>query len=102
MFDSSHSLHSHRVEEGGVVMDLDGNAEFYQKRLSERELAIIALIGEGRTNNAIAVHLGIAPETIKTYLKRIFVKLGTHSRAEAVILAQRPAHCRQQLFLRRG
>ena len=54
---------------------------------------LIALIGEGRTNNAIAVQLGIAPETIKTYLKRIFVKLGTHSRAEAVVLAQGPAHC---------
>jgi DNA-binding CsgD family transcriptional regulator len=74
-------------------MDLDGNAAFNQKRLSERELAIIALIGEGRTNNAIAVQLGIAPETIKTYLKRIFVKLGTHSRAEAVVLAQRPSRC---------
>jgi len=74
-------------------MDLDSNAVFDQKRLSQRELAIIALIGEGRTNNAIAVQLGIAPETIKTYLKRIFVKLGTHSRAEAVVLAQGPAHC---------
>jgi DNA-binding CsgD family transcriptional regulator len=74
-------------------MDLDSNAAFDQKRLSKRELAIIALIGEGRTNNAIAVQLGIAPETIKTYLKRIFVKLGTHSRAEAVVLAQRPSRC---------
>ena len=75
-------------------MDLDGNA----KRLSERELAIIALIGEGRTNNAIAVQLGVAPETIKTYLKRIFLKLGTHSRAEAVVLAQKPAPCSSSRF----
>jgi len=74
-------------------MDLDSNSVSDQKRLSERELAIIALIGEGRTNKAIAAQLGIAPETIKTHLKRIFVKLGTHSRAEAVVLAQRPARC---------
>ena len=88
MFDSSDSLDTHCVEEGVAAVDLDSNAVFDQKRLSQRELAIIALIGEGRTNNAIAVQLGIAPETIKTYLKRIFVKLGTHSRAEAVVLAQ--------------
>jgi len=74
-------------------MDLDSNSVSDQKRLSERELAIIALIGEGRTNKAIAAQLGIAPETIKTHLKRIFVKLGTRSRAEAVVLAQRPARC---------
>jgi DNA-binding NarL/FixJ family response regulator len=74
-------------------MDLDSNSVFDQKRLSQRELAIVVLIGEGRTNKAIATQLGIAPETIKTHLKRIFVKLGTHSRAEAVVLAQRPARC---------
>jgi DNA-binding CsgD family transcriptional regulator len=94
MLDCSDSLHTHSVDEGGVgAMDLGSNAAFDQKRLSKRELAIIALIGEGRTNNAIAVQLGIAPETIKTYLKRIFVKLGTHSRAEAVVLAQRASRC---------
>jgi LuxR family maltose regulon positive regulatory protein len=88
VFDSSDSLDTHCVEEGVAAVDLDSNAVFDQKRLSQRELAIIALIGEGRTNKAIATQLGIAPETIKTHLKRIFVKLGTHSRAEAVVLAQ--------------
>jgi DNA-binding NarL/FixJ family response regulator len=83
-------------------MDLDGNAAFCQKRLSERELAIIALIGEGRTNNAIAVQLGIAPETIKTYLKRIFVKLGP-TRAQRLWFWRKDLRTAlQQLDLRRG
>jgi Bacterial regulatory proteins, luxR family len=47
--------------------------------------------GEGRTNKEIAIKLATAPETIKTHLKRIFLKLGTRSRAEAVVLAQRLA-----------
>ena len=68
--------------------DLNRNAIIGQKQLSQREIAIIALVAEGQTNRAIAVQLGVAPETIKTYLKRIFTKLGTHSRAEAVVLAQ--------------
>jgi DNA-binding CsgD family transcriptional regulator len=83
-------LHTQLVEEGAGDMgfDLNCNAMIGQKRLSQREIAIIALIAEGQTNKAIAVQLGVAPETIKTYLKRIFIKLGTHSRAEAVVLAQ--------------
>jgi len=68
--------------------DLNRNAIIGQKQLSQREIAIIALVAEGQTNRAIAVQLGVAPETIKTYLKRIFTKLGAHSRAEAVVLAQ--------------
>ena len=80
--------------------DLNRNAIIGQKQLSQREITIIALVAEGQTNRAIAVQLGVAPETIKTYLKRIFTKLGAHSRAEAVVLAQTiratpamPVHC---------
>jgi LuxR family maltose regulon positive regulatory protein len=32
--------------------------------------------------------LGVAPETIKTHLKRIFQKLSAESRAQAVVRAQ--------------
>jgi DNA-binding CsgD family transcriptional regulator len=78
------------VEVGDEKMgfDLNRNATTSQNRLSRREIEIIALVAEGQTNRAIADQLGIAPETIKTYLKRIFTKLDTHSRAEAVVLAQ--------------
>jgi len=59
-----------------------------QQRLSQREIAIISLIAMGQSNRAIAIQLGVAPETIKTHLKRIFLKLSVHTRVEAVIRAQ--------------
>src|SRR5262249_51400898 len=71
-----------------MSFDLHRDVTVDQKRLSQRELAIVALIGEGRTNKEIAISLGVAPETVKTHLKRIFRKLGTQSRAEAVVLAR--------------
>jgi ATP/maltotriose-dependent transcriptional regulator MalT len=52
--------------------------------LSRREIAIVELIGQGHSNKEIARQLGIAPETVKTHVKRIFSKLGVERRAQAV------------------
>jgi LuxR family maltose regulon positive regulatory protein len=52
--------------------------------LSPREIATIDLIGRGQSNKEIARTLGIAPETVKSHVKRIFVKLEVDSRAQAV------------------
>jgi LuxR family maltose regulon positive regulatory protein len=52
--------------------------------LSSREHAIIQLISRGQSNKQVAQELGIAPETVKSHAKRIFVKLGAQSRTEAV------------------
>ena len=59
-----------------------------QRRLTQREIAIVSLIAAGHSNKAIAIHLEVAPETIKTHLKRIFLKLSAHTRAEAVVRAK--------------
>lgn len=56
--------------------------------LSPRERNILGLIGQGQTNKAIARALGIKPETVKTHVKRIFIKLGVDSRAQAVARVQ--------------
>lgn len=58
-------------------------------RLTSREGTIIAYIGTGRSNKEIARELGVTPETIKSHLKRIFLKLSANTRAEAVARAQR-------------
>jgi DNA-binding NarL/FixJ family response regulator len=57
--------------------------------LSERERAIIGLMGRGLTNKQIAIRLSIAPETVKSHAKRLYTKLSVGSRIEAVTLASR-------------
>jgi LuxR family maltose regulon positive regulatory protein len=56
--------------------------------LSAREGAILTLIGQGLSNKEIARNLAIAPETVKSHVKRIFTKLGAEKRAQAVAHAQ--------------
>jgi LuxR family maltose regulon positive regulatory protein len=55
--------------------------------LSPRERGIVLLMSQGLTNKQIARKLSIAPETVKTHAKRIFVKLTVCRRAQAVYRA---------------
>jgi LuxR family maltose regulon positive regulatory protein len=55
--------------------------------LTAREQSVLRSIGAGLSNKGIARELGIAPETVKSHAKRIFVKLGTQTRAQAVTRA---------------
>jgi DNA-binding NarL/FixJ family response regulator len=50
-------------------------------RLSQRELEVAMMICEGLPDKIIAYRLGVEPSTIRTYLKRIFDKLGVHRRS---------------------
>jgi LuxR family maltose regulon positive regulatory protein len=56
--------------------------------LSPRERCILELIGGGQSNKEIARALGIAPETVKSHVKNMFVKLSVERRAQAVYRAQ--------------
>lgn len=58
-------------------------------RLSDRERVIVWLMGQGMTNKQIALHLRIAPETVKSHAKHIYTKLSVKNRAEAVTVAVR-------------
>lgn len=57
--------------------------------LSTRELEIIALVADGRTNKNIAMTLGLSHLTVKSHLGRISQKLGSGDRAEIVIITLR-------------
>jgi ATP/maltotriose-dependent transcriptional regulator MalT len=52
--------------------------------LTLRERDILAMISQGFSNKRIAQTIKISPETVKSHVKRIFLKLGVSSRAEAV------------------
>jgi DNA-binding NarL/FixJ family response regulator len=54
-----------------------------------RELEIIRLLAEGKTNKEIAALLGITVRTVETHRAKIMLKLGLHSLAELVHYAMR-------------
>ena len=56
--------------------------------LSRRETGILQLIALGMSNKRIAQSLRITPETVKSHAKSIFVKLASHTRAQAVARAE--------------
>ncbi len=50
--------------------------------LTERELAVLALMAEGRSNQAIAGQLFMSPKTMETHVGNIFAKLGLSPAAD--------------------
>jgi two-component system NarL family response regulator len=56
---------------------------------TEREVQILKLLAEGKSNKAIGQALFITESTVKSHLKSLFVKLDVTSRAEAIALAAR-------------
>lgn len=57
--------------------------------LTARELEVLMLIGQGRSNAEIADALVIAPRTAKVHVQNILAKLGADNRTEAVSIAVR-------------
>jgi DNA-binding CsgD family transcriptional regulator len=55
--------------------------------LTPRESDVLAMISQGLSNKRTARTLEISPETVKTHVKRIFLKLDVNTRTEAVCRA---------------
>jgi DNA-binding NarL/FixJ family response regulator len=73
----------HRVAEGECVVDPTIVARLLRRRrepdplaeLTERELEVLGLVAEGRSNRAIAAQLVITDKTIEAHVRSIFMKL---------------------------
>jgi DNA-binding NarL/FixJ family response regulator len=57
--------------------------------LSAREVQVLQLVADGKSNKDIGEELGLSALTVKSHLARIARKLGTGDRAEMVALAMR-------------
>jgi DNA-binding NarL/FixJ family response regulator/class 3 adenylate cyclase len=89
-----------RVARGGSVIDpevvsaLLGRARDRTpiQELTEREREILALMAEGRSNQAISERLYLSPKTVEAHVAHIFTKLGLlpaaddHRRVMAVVM----------------
>jgi ATP/maltotriose-dependent transcriptional regulator MalT len=56
-------------------------------QLTARERDILGMISQGFSNKCIARALAISPETVKSHVKHIFMKLEVATRTEAVCRA---------------
>ena len=80
-----------RVAAGGVVIDpgvvarLVGRARARNPldALSEREREVLAVMAEGRSNQAICERLFLSPKTVEAYVHNVFTKLDLHPAADA-------------------
>ncbi|UUU38658.1 response regulator [Streptomyces sp. NBC_00162] len=55
--------------------------------LSERERAVLELIGDGLTNRQIAKQLYLSEKTVKNHISRLLGKLGVERRVQAAVIA---------------
>jgi DNA-binding NarL/FixJ family response regulator len=55
--------------------------------LTDREREVVALVGEGLSNDEIAERLVMSAATAKTHVSRAMVKLGARDRAQLVVFA---------------
>ena len=88
-----------RVANGETVLDSEVVAQLVTRRrrderlsaLTQREQEVLALMAEGRTNNAIADALFVSEGTVEKHIRGIFTKLGledhesVHRRVLAVL-----------------
>ena len=55
--------------------------------ITDREREVLALVGQGLTNDEIGKYLFLSPLTAKTHVSRIMEKLGARDRVQLVVIA---------------
>jgi two-component system NarL family response regulator len=62
---------------------------FLEHDLTEREITVLRLVADGKTNKEIANVLDLSEKTVKNHVRNIFHKLHVYDRTQAAILAIR-------------
>jgi DNA-binding NarL/FixJ family response regulator len=78
----------HRAAGGGMAFGVRPRAAD-RARLSRRELDVVRLVVDGRSNDEIGVALGIGAKTVETHLGRMFERFSIASRTELATRALR-------------
>jgi DNA-binding NarL/FixJ family response regulator len=79
-----------RVAAGGLVIDPSVVARLVARKrvrsplddLTERERDVLAVMAEGRSNQAISERLYLSPKTVEAYVRGVFTKLGLQQGAD--------------------
>ena len=71
-------LHPRMRRSGDIAVASGGSV------LTLRERGILELVAQGQSNKEIGRTLGISPETVKTHLENVYVKLAVARRAHAI------------------
>jgi DNA-binding NarL/FixJ family response regulator len=86
----------HDVSEGRAVLDPNVTEGVFgriggrdRQALTDRELTVLQHLSHGLSTREVAASIHVSEETVKTYLKQIFRKLGVRDRTEAVAEAFR-------------
>lgn len=100
-----------RVADGELVLDasLVRNVAMAAKEnddqrlvafLTDREMEVLGRLAAGESTELVARGMGVTKSTARSHIQSILIKLGVHSRLEAVALASRaglrlplPRHC---------
>jgi DNA-binding NarL/FixJ family response regulator len=78
-----------RVAAGGMAFSIRPRTGAGLARLSGRELDVVRLVVEGRSNDEIGARLGIGPKTVESHLRRLFERFDLGSRTELATRALR-------------
>jgi DNA-binding NarL/FixJ family response regulator len=82
----------HGVHAGDLLRraaDPAGQGQAASAALTPRELEVLRLVTEGRTNREIAGRLQISAGTVKNHVEHIIAKLGVSDRTQAAVFALR-------------
>jgi DNA-binding NarL/FixJ family response regulator len=78
-----------RAAAGGMAFAKRPGTSRAVVRMSEREMDVVRLVVEGKSNDEIGARLGIGAKTVESHLRRLFERLDVASRTELATRALR-------------